>query len=43
MTPEEQIEAIIRILNLPSETNTDGECLDLVARLLTENGWKVFE
>ena len=43
MTPEEQIKEIIRILNLWGEEATDGECLDMVARFLTKNGWTVFE
>jgi hypothetical protein len=37
------IEEIINILNLPGEQYTDGECLDLIAELLTENGFEVFE
>lgn len=41
MTAEEQIQEIIRIMNLPGEDNTDGECLDLIAELLTNNGWFV--
>ncbi len=43
MTPEEIIKEIIRIMNLPGEDNTDGECIDLVAELLTDNGWEVFK
>ena len=37
------IHEIIRILNLPGEENTDGECLDQVAELLESRGYKVFE
>jgi hypothetical protein len=42
VTPEQQIEEIIRILNLGGEEATDGECLDMVAEFLTKNGWTVF-
>ena len=43
MTPEELIKEIIRIMNLPGDDMTDGECIDEVAELLTNNGWEVFK
>jgi len=36
------IHEIIRILNLPGEDYTDGECLGQVADLLEERGYKVW-
>ena len=43
IVPElELIEKIIGIFRLSSEVYTDGECLDLVAELLTANGFDVF-
>jgi len=41
MTPEELIKEIIRIINIPGEEGTDGECLDYIINLLEENGWDV--
>ena len=43
MTHEQIIQEIIKLLNQPGEERTDGECLDDVAELLENNGWKVFE
>ena len=43
IVPElELIEKMIGILRLSSEVYTDGECLDLMAELLTANGFDVF-
>jgi hypothetical protein len=36
------ISDIIKILRLDGEEFTDGECLDKIAELLTDNGWQVF-
>lgn len=38
VSPDEIITEIIKILNLPGEEKTDGECLDMVVKLLEENG-----
>ena len=43
IVPElELIEKMIGILRLSGEVYTDGECLDLMAELLTANGFDVF-
>ena len=38
----ELINNMIELLRLPGEDYSDGECLDLVAELLTANGFVVF-
>lgn len=42
MTSDELIEQIIKIMNLPGEEYTDGECLEEIAELLEDNGYKVY-
>jgi len=39
---EDLIQSIITVLQQDGELATDGECLDQVATLLTEAGYKVF-
>lgn len=39
MTPDELIKEIIKVLRIDGELATDGECLDMVAGLLDENGY----
>jgi hypothetical protein len=42
MTSDKLIEEIIKIMNLPGEEYTDGECLEEIAELLEANGHKVY-
>ena len=35
------IQRIMEIINLKGEDATDGECLDMIAEVLTSNGWDI--
>jgi hypothetical protein len=39
---EKVIAEIVEILRLDGEEVTDGQCLDLIIKLLGKHGWKVF-
>lgn len=43
MTTEDIISEIIRILQIDGDLATDGECLDMVAGVLEENGYTVYD
>ena len=43
MTTEDIISEIIRILQIDGDLATDGECLDMVAGILEENGYTVYD
>lgn len=41
-TPNEIVAEVIRILMLPGDEVTDGECLDMIADMLESEGHEVF-
>ena len=43
MTTEDIISEIIKILQIDGDLATDGECLDMVAGILEENGYTVYD
>jgi hypothetical protein len=42
MTSDKLIEQIIKIMNLPGEEYTDGECLEKIKELLEANGYNLY-